>query len=118
MSADAMVGYAWIGNVQPCSYFPKFAGNVRQQSFKDIWENSELFKDLRDFKKLQGQVRLLRVCECLRRVQGKGILHARRLYGRRTVLQLYPKEIRKGEDMNDTFLKACRGEKSITHRSG
>ncbi len=47
------------GNVLPCSYFPKSAGNVREQSFKDIWENSELFKDLRDFKKYKGQVRLV-----------------------------------------------------------
>lgn len=43
------------GNVLPCSYFPKSAGNVRQQSFKDIWENSELFKDMRDFKKYKGR---------------------------------------------------------------
>jgi uroporphyrinogen decarboxylase len=44
-------------------------------------------------------------------MQGKGILHLWRLYGRRTVLQLYTKEIRKGEIMNDTFLRVCRGEK-------
>jgi radical SAM protein with 4Fe4S-binding SPASM domain len=43
------------GNVLPCSYFPRAAGNVREQSFKDIWENSELFKDLRDFKKYRGR---------------------------------------------------------------
>jgi len=43
------------GNVLPCSYFPKPAGNVREQSFKDIWENSELFKDLRDFKSYKGK---------------------------------------------------------------
>ncbi len=43
------------GNVLPCSYFPKSAGNVRKQSFKDIWENSELFKDMRDFKKYKGR---------------------------------------------------------------
>jgi len=43
------------GNVLPCSYFPKPAGNVRQQSFKDIWENSELFKELRDFKSYKGR---------------------------------------------------------------
>jgi heme b synthase len=43
------------GNVLPCSYFPKPAGNIREQSFKDIWENSELFKDLRDFKKYKGK---------------------------------------------------------------
>jgi len=36
------------GNVLPCSYFPKPAGNVGSQTFKDIWENSELFKELRD----------------------------------------------------------------------
>lgn len=43
------------GNVLPCSYFPKPAGNIRQQTFKDIWENSELFKELRDFKKYKGK---------------------------------------------------------------
>ncbi len=43
------------GNVLPCSYFPKPAGNIREQSFKDIWENSELFKELRDFRKYRGR---------------------------------------------------------------
>lgn len=43
------------GNVLPCSYFPKPAGNIRTQSFKDIWENAELFKKLRDFKKYKGK---------------------------------------------------------------
>ena len=43
------------GNVLPCSYFNLPAGNVREKSFKDIWEGSELFKDLRDFKKYKGR---------------------------------------------------------------
>lgn len=43
------------GNVLPCSYFPKPAGNIKGQSFKDIWENSELFRELRDFKKYKGK---------------------------------------------------------------
>lgn len=43
------------GNVLPCSYFPKAAGNIRERSFKDIWENSELFRDMRDFKKYKGK---------------------------------------------------------------
>jgi radical SAM protein with 4Fe4S-binding SPASM domain len=43
------------GNVLPCSYFPKAAGNVREQRFKDIWENSELFRDMRDFKSYTGR---------------------------------------------------------------
>ncbi len=42
------------GEVLPCSYFPKSAGNIRQQSFKDIWENSELFRELRNFKIYKG----------------------------------------------------------------
>jgi heme b synthase len=43
------------GNVLPCSYFPKAAGNIREQSFKDIWENSELFKKLRNFNGYKGK---------------------------------------------------------------
>ncbi|MEW6570726.1 MAG: radical SAM protein [Nitrospirota bacterium] len=43
------------GNVLPCSYFPKPAGNLREQPFKNIWENSELFKELRDFKRYKGK---------------------------------------------------------------
>jgi radical SAM protein with 4Fe4S-binding SPASM domain len=43
------------GEVLPCSYFPVAAGNIRKQSFKDIWENSKLFKDLRDFKAYKGR---------------------------------------------------------------
>jgi AdoMet-dependent heme synthase len=43
------------GNVLPCSYFPKPAGNLRQQSFKDVWENSELFREMRDFKSYKGR---------------------------------------------------------------
>ncbi|GAB4483764.1 MAG: radical SAM protein [Thermodesulfovibrionales bacterium] len=43
------------GNVLPCSYFPLPAGNIREKSFKEIWENSKLFLDLRDFKKYKGR---------------------------------------------------------------
>ncbi|NJD57584.1 MAG: radical SAM protein [Nitrospirae bacterium] len=43
------------GNVLPCSYFNLPAGNVREKSFREIWENSELFKDLRDFGKYKGK---------------------------------------------------------------
>jgi radical SAM protein with 4Fe4S-binding SPASM domain len=43
------------GDVFPCSYFPHSAGNVKQTPFKDIWEKSQLFEDLRDFKKYKGK---------------------------------------------------------------
>ena len=43
------------GDVQPCGYLPLKAGNVREQSFKDIWDSSELFLSLRDFNALKGK---------------------------------------------------------------
>ena len=42
------------GEVLPCSYFPKSAGNIKRSSLKDIWETSELFLKLRDFKSYKG----------------------------------------------------------------
>lgn len=43
------------GDVQPCSYFPRSAGNVKEKSFKEIWEDSELLLTLRDFTKYKGR---------------------------------------------------------------
>lgn len=43
------------GNVLPCSYFPMSAGNIKEQSFREIWENSELLRNLRNFKKYKGR---------------------------------------------------------------
>ena len=42
------------GEVLPCSYFPKSGGNINEKPFREIWENSELFNELRDFKKYKG----------------------------------------------------------------
>jgi heme b synthase len=43
------------GEVFPCGYFPVEAGNIRTQTLKNIWQNSEVFVNLRDSKKLQGK---------------------------------------------------------------
>ena len=43
------------GNVLPCSYFPKSAGNLRERPFKDVWENSPLLQDMRDFAAYKGK---------------------------------------------------------------
>jgi radical SAM protein with 4Fe4S-binding SPASM domain len=43
------------GEVTPCPYLPIALGNIRQKSFKDIWFNSEILRNLRDFKKLKGK---------------------------------------------------------------
>jgi radical SAM protein with 4Fe4S-binding SPASM domain len=42
------------GDVYPCGYLPALAGNVREQSFREIWENSVVFKALRE-RKLKGK---------------------------------------------------------------
>jgi radical SAM protein with 4Fe4S-binding SPASM domain len=44
-----------FGNVKPCSYFHRSAGNVKTTPFREIWENSEIFKELRDFKAYKGK---------------------------------------------------------------
>jgi radical SAM protein with 4Fe4S-binding SPASM domain len=43
------------GDVTPCPYMPISLGNIRKRSFKDIWFNSKVFQDLRDFGKLKGK---------------------------------------------------------------
>jgi AdoMet-dependent heme synthase len=44
-----------FGNVQACSYMSASAGNVLQTPFKDIWEKSELFQQMRDFSGYKGR---------------------------------------------------------------
>jgi len=54
-----------FGDVKPCSYFPLSAGNVKTTPFREIWENSPLFKELRDFSSYKGRCgscEYLRVC--------------------------------------------------------
>jgi radical SAM protein with 4Fe4S-binding SPASM domain len=43
-----------VGRVQGCGYLDIEAGDVRKQSFSDIWQNSPLFNDLRDLSRLKG----------------------------------------------------------------
>jgi heme b synthase len=43
------------GDVQPCGYLPLIAGNVKKTAFRDIWENSPLFLELRDLGNLKGK---------------------------------------------------------------
>ena len=43
------------GEVYPCGYLPALAGDLRKQSFADIWENSVVFNQLRDVNNLQGK---------------------------------------------------------------
>ena len=37
------------GNVYPCN-LPVSAGNVKEKSFAEIWQNSKVLEDMRDFR--------------------------------------------------------------------
>ncbi|HEX7364989.1 MAG TPA: radical SAM protein [Dehalococcoidia bacterium] len=43
------------GTVQGCGYLDVTAGNVRQRSFKEIWQGSPLFSQLRDLSSIKGK---------------------------------------------------------------
>lgn len=43
------------GDVTPCPYMTKVAGNVRDRSFTEIWNDSSLLRRLRDVDRLQGK---------------------------------------------------------------
>ena len=43
------------GEVFPCGYLPVEAGNIRRQPFREIWEESQLFTELRDPDLLGGK---------------------------------------------------------------
>lgn len=62
------------GEIFPCGYLPLEAGNIRRQPFRQIWEQSPLFADLRDPDLLTGKCGLCefkRVCSgCRARAYG------------------------------------------------
>jgi len=54
----AGTGFCFISNtgiVQPCGFLDLNCGNVRETSFGVIWNESEVFNTLRDFKNLKGK---------------------------------------------------------------
>jgi len=55
LAGSAVCFVSHCGEVFPCGYLPVSAGNVREQDFKEIWENAEVFRVLRDEDNLQGK---------------------------------------------------------------
>jgi len=54
-------GFAFVshrGEVQPCGYLDLVAGNIRETPFPEIWENSELFQQLRRVDDYHGKCRI------------------------------------------------------------
>ncbi|MBW1642978.1 MAG: SPASM domain-containing protein, partial [Deltaproteobacteria bacterium] len=51
-------GFCFIshqGIVQPCGFLNLNCGDIRQNSFSKIWNSSDIFLSLRDFKQLKGK---------------------------------------------------------------
>lgn len=44
-----------VGRVQTCGFLDVTCGDVRKQHFKDIWEQSDVFNELRRFSNLKGK---------------------------------------------------------------
>jgi heme b synthase len=44
-----------VGQVQPCGYLELNCGNVREKHFREIWEESTVFKNLRNTDGYQGK---------------------------------------------------------------
>lgn len=55
LAGSAICFISHKGQVFPCGYLPVEAGNIHKQSFKDVWENSEVFAKLRDPNALGGK---------------------------------------------------------------
>ena len=48
------------GYVEPCVFLPIRVGNIKSESFKDIWKKSKVLNELRDKNLLKGQWAVLR----------------------------------------------------------
>lgn len=44
-----------VGRVQTCGFLDVTCGDITRQSFKDVWENSQVFNQLRNLDNLEGK---------------------------------------------------------------
>lgn len=65
LGGTAFAFISHVGQVQPCGYLELDCGNVREKSFREIWETSAIFRDLRNYEKYKGKCgkcEYIRVC--------------------------------------------------------
>ncbi|MGH7546159.1 MAG: SPASM domain-containing protein, partial [Gemmatimonadota bacterium] len=48
-------GITPTGDLTPCPYLPVYGGNLRERSFQEIWQTSEVFTRIRERKSLGGR---------------------------------------------------------------
>ena len=87
MAGNGFCFISHIGEVFGCGFLPVSAGNVRQQNFKEIYQQSPLFVQLRDHTLLKGKCGK---CEYQKRAVAAVQGHYRytRILRRRTLLSL------------------------------
>lgn len=65
MGGSSFCFISHTGQIQPCGYLELDCGQVKKKNFVDIWNNSEIFRDLRDLRKFKGKCgrcEFIRVC--------------------------------------------------------
>ena len=65
MGGSSFCFISHTGQVQPCGYLDLDCGQIKENSFADIWKNSGIFKNLRDLQQLKGKCghcEFIRVC--------------------------------------------------------
>jgi heme b synthase len=55
LGGSAFCFISHVGQIQPCGYLELNCGNVQKQSFANIWENSVVFRNLRNLSKYGGK---------------------------------------------------------------
>lgn len=55
MAGDGFAFVSARGDVKPCGYFERTAGNIRETPFDTLYRESALFADLRDLDRLEGR---------------------------------------------------------------
>jgi len=55
LAGSAVCFVSHKGDVYPCGYLQVSAGNIRQEHFKSVWDNAEVFKALRNEDNLEGK---------------------------------------------------------------
>ncbi|MBW1922105.1 MAG: heme b synthase [Deltaproteobacteria bacterium] len=55
LGGTAFAFIAYDGIVQPCGYLELECGDLRRQSFGQVWEESDIFRKLRDYKSYKGK---------------------------------------------------------------
>lgn len=55
MAGESFCFISHVGELQPCGYLEIKCGNVREKDFKDIWLESGVFKNIRDWTKYKGK---------------------------------------------------------------